>query len=483
MLKKYSLIILLSLVFIALTPAIAGNGLKLQLVYPANRAKISASSTFLIGSTSPDACLTINGKPAKVWEDGSFVEVVPLFKGINKFLIQSQSQTAKKELNYFVTVPVHKVSAKHDKIKPVFFTAQVTRDYAVTRNAPEQNRLTPLLKGTLLSITGKSGNNYRFKYSDNFYGWISKHSIKPVSNKNNQQTNSITNINLNSDGDYEYLRIAFSNKTPLIIEQPSPDKIKIKLFRSLSSGNLLANVLPPKSFVKELSWQQEAENCLSVSIKANSPQFWGYKYYYEGNNFVLRLKKPPEVNFFFPMVGKKICIDAGHGGKELGSVGPTAIPEKNINLAIAQNLKSILESRGAKVIMTRNSDRFVGLYDRVELADENNADILISIHNNALPDGKNPYETHGTTTYYYHNQSLPLAHCLQKSLAETLGFNDLGVLSGSFVLTRPFEQPSVLVEVGFMINPEEYRLLVTPEFQEKTAFALAQGVENFFLSK
>jgi len=236
----------------------------------------------------------------------------------------------------------------------------------------------------------------------------------------------------------------------------------------------------PKRLIK---LTQDLNNCLNLSIKTNSKQFWGYKYYYEGKTLVLRLRKPPQINSKHPLKGKVICIDAGHGGTELGSVGPTAIPEKLINLEIAENLKKILEKKGAKVIMTRDSDKDVGLDDRVNIANSNEAQVIVSIHNNALPDGKDPYIEHGTSTYYYHSQSLPLAKSIQKSLVPVMGFKNLGVLHSSFVLTRPTEALSVLVEVGFMINPDEYNLLITPEFQKKAAIGISRGLENFFLSQ
>ena len=191
---------------------------------------------------------------------------------------------------------------------------------------------------------------------------------------------------------------------------------------------------------------------------------------------MLKIRKP----FTNYIEGKIIVIDPGHGGKECGSIGPTEIPEKDVNLKISKYLKDELIKAGAHVYMTRESDEYVDLYDRVEYAKKKNADVLISIHNNALSDGQNPYITHGTETYYFQPQAKILAQSVQKNLIAANGFNDLGVKYGSLVLTRPTDPVSILVEVGFMINPYEYEELLKPENQQKYAVGIKNGIVEYF---
>jgi len=459
----------------------AEDCVKLEIIYPKNGATIDASSTF-IGNTEPDADLVINNQKVKIYSNGAFVQVVNLSKGVNNINIKSTKKHAVNEIFYTINVPEKKQVVQSLPFKPLSFIAEITKDYAVIRTAPAQDRLTPLPQGTTFNITGKKGNYYRFKYSDSKNGWISENDIKILPTGNYFSENIISTLNVDSDKNYVYLKLPLAQKTPFLIDQSNTNQLNLKIYGAKAGVNLVSYD-NASDFIKELKWTQESNDCLNLAINLNSKQFWGYKYYYEGNCLVLRLRKPPVVNVYYPLSGKIICIDAGHGGTELGSVGPTGVPEKIINLAIAQNLKEILEEKGAKVIMTRTSDEDVGLYDRVDIANLNEAQVIISIHNNALPDGKNPYIEHGTSTYYYHSQSLPLAKSIQQSLVPVMGFKDLGVLYSSFVLTRPTEALSVLVEVGFMINPDEYNLLITPEFQEKAAIGISQGLENFFLSQ
>jgi len=474
---------LLTLLFVTFMPVFAENKVKLEIIYPKNNAIINASSMFIVGNTEPNSDLLINNQTVKVYSNGAFVQMISLSNGINNINIKSQKGHAVNEITYTITVPESKNTyLPVVSPDPISVVAEITKDYAVTRTYPEQNRLTPLLQGTILNITGKLGTSYRFKYSDSMDGWISENDIKILSDGNCLYESLINTLNIDSDENYVYLKLPLTQKIPFLIDQSSENQMNLKLF-GVKAGINLFSYNNASDFIKELKWTQESNNCLNLSIKTNSKQFWGYKYYYEGNTLILKLKKPPHVDVNYPLKGKIICLDAGHGGTELGAVGPTAVPEKLINLGIANNLRKILEKKGAKIIMTRDSDKEVGLYDRVDLANSNEAQVIISIHNNSLPDGKNPYEEHGTSTYYYHPQSLPLAKSIQQSLVPTMEFKDLGLINRSFVLTRPTEALSVLVEVGFMINPYEYNLLITPEFQKKAAIGISQGMENFFLSQ
>lgn len=473
---------LLTLLFVTFLPVFAKNDVKIEIIYPKNGAKINATSVFIVGNTDKKACLTINDKPAKVYSNGAFVEITGLNKGINNIKIKAMKGHAAKEIDFTINVPFpEKTAASTVSIESLSTNAQITKDYAIIRKTAGGDRLTPLPSGTILNITGKFGDNYRFKYSTDKEGWISKNDVQLVSNENQIPENILNSANISSDENYVYIKLPITKKQPFLIEQPSENELNLKFFGAKTEKDIfLCENLT--DFLKELKLSQDIQESVKLSIKTSSKQFWGYKYYYEENNFVLKLRKPPVIEKERPLKGKIICIDAGHGGTELGSVGPTGIPEKTINLAIAQNLKKILEKNGAKVIMTRDSDKYTDLYDRVNIANLNEAQILISIHNNALPDGKNPYIEHGTSTYYYHPQSIPLAKNIQQELVKTLGFNNLGILNSSFVLTRPYELPSILIEVGFMINPDEYNLLITPKFQKKAAKSIAKGLENFFLS-
>ncbi len=113
------------------------------------------------------------------------------------------------------------------------------------------------------------------------------------------------------------------------------------------------------------------------------------------------------------------------------------------------------------------------------MAEKWDADLLISIHNNALPDGINPFNNNGTSVYYYHPHSKPLAESIHKYLLKETGLPDHGLYYGNLVLTRPTSMPAVLVECAFMMIPEQEALLKTDKFQRKCAKAILKGIEEY----
>jgi N-acetylmuramoyl-L-alanine amidase len=138
-----------------------------------------------------------------------------------------------------------------------------------------------------------------------------------------------------------------------------------------------------------------------------------------------------------------------------------------------------LADDGAIVVMSRTSDSAVGLWPRIKLANDSNADILVSIHNNALPDGVNPFANNGTSVYYNHPRSIPLAFAVQRALVRRLGLRDLGVGRGDLALVRPTWMPAVLTEGLFMMLPRQEAALRTEEGQLLYARGVYEGIKAF----
>jgi N-acetylmuramoyl-L-alanine amidase len=177
--------------------------------------------------------------------------------------------------------------------------------------------------------------------------------------------------------------------------------------------------------------------------------------------------------------GLSICLDPGHGGSESGAIGCGGMTEADINLGISLKLRDLLEREGAHVIMTRTTNAEVSLAKRVEIANQNNVDILLSVHNNALPDGRDPWTEHGTSSYWYHPQSTELAHALKIGIEHHLAFGDLATRWQNLALTRPSAMLSVLTESGFMVNPDEYAILEEPAGQEEAAQGMLKGLIDY----
>lgn len=171
-----------------------------------------------------------------------------------------------------------------------------------------------------------------------------------------------------------------------------------------------------------------------------------------------------------------IVVDAGHGGKDSGARGTTGVMEKELALDIAQRLAEKLQATGATVVMTRTEDAYPTLKERVAVAEENKAHIFISVHLNAAP---TPGKLSGTETYYYTGQSLLLAQCIHRSMVSALGRKDNGLRQRRFYVIRHTTMPSILSETAYINNPAEEQLLITPEFRQKAADALFNGLRNY----
>ena len=200
--------------------------------------------------------------------------------------------------------------------------------------------------------------------------------------------------------------------------------------------------------------------------------------------------KPTSVNYRTSggISGKIIVLDPGHGGSDPGAIGPTGLQEKQVTLPIAEYLKSILEAKGAKVILTRTTDVDVygphasgvdELQARVNVANGNQADAFISIHINSF---SNP-NVGGIATYYFDGseQSKKLASSVQEQIAEHSGFNgDRGIQPGNLYVLRHSLMPSILVELGFISNPKEESHLKESSTRQEFANELAKGLEVYF---
>lgn len=184
---------------------------------------------------------------------------------------------------------------------------------------------------------------------------------------------------------------------------------------------------------------------------------------------------------------KIITIDPGHGGSDSGAVGPNGYTEKEGAFAISQKVASILNQSGAKVVMTRDSDVDVygpnasarnELQARVDVGNNANSDIFVSIHCNAFV---NP-AANGTQTFYYGSsyQGQRLAQSIQEKMIEVNGLRDRGISTCNFYVVKHSYMPAVLIETAFITNYDEEALLSDDEWQTTMAKAIAEGINEYF---
>ncbi len=260
--------------------------------------------------------------------------------------------------------------------------------------------------------------------------------------------------------------------------------------------------------------RQEGKTILILNFKKSST--WKLFELYEPFRIVVDVKERPKGRIIKPLV-RTIVLDPGHGGGETGAVGKGGTAEKKLSLIFSKELKTILERNlGVRVILTREDDSFVSLDERTSIANNAKADLFISIHFNYSqdPSVKGPetyflsYEATDTESrlmayrenlgkikeapssdielilwdmaqsqYLY--QSSRLAEMIQMELSSELGVKNRGVKQAPFKVLMGATMPAVLVEVDFISNPDEEKLLLKQDFREGLEMAVFRGIEKY----
>jgi len=430
----------------------------LQIIYPKTEDYTTTSDkTFFTGNDAPDAALTINSTPVTIHPSGGFYFPVKLNYGENDFEISN----GKDVLRYKITrnKQTVKTTAEPEIINyktPVLFI--VDQNNAPLRSVPYdggQNRLQHFEKGIPLSVTGEYGDFYKVQLARDDYAWISKSALKKTEITGLKPVKILSYV-YDEKPDKRIFTLKLSGKTPYVLSE--------------ANHGFDLTVYNVSGYY---------ENKYEFHINETGKPF-GYKSYYKNRSeLVIEIKNFPVINKAAPLKDLTVTVDAGHGGAESGAAGCLGGYEKDINLAIAQKLQNYLQHAGANVVMTRNDDSEVSLNDRVKISQDANSDIFLSIHNNALPDSLADSNRTGSGTYWFYPQSKKLAETIHKSLLTETGLADDKVRAESFAVIRNTQSPAVLIEVGYMINPEDNSKLINPEFQDKAALAIMHGLENY----
>ncbi|MGE5509277.1 MAG: N-acetylmuramoyl-L-alanine amidase [Chitinophagales bacterium] len=179
-----------------------------------------------------------------------------------------------------------------------------------------------------------------------------------------------------------------------------------------------------------------------------------------------------------PVYRQKIYLDPGHGGSDPGAIGPGGLQEKEVNLDVALRVRDLLTDAGALVSLSRETDAFIPLHDRPKDANDRQVAAFVSLHHNA-----SLRKDTGTEVYYHpeHGASRDLAVEVQRRVPEALGLLNRGIkISREFVVLKETTMPAILVEGGFISNPDEEKRLADPAFRQKEAAAVAEGIIAFF---
>ena len=332
-----------------------------------------------------------------------------------------------------------------------------------------------LFPGTPLQVTGARAGFLRVRLDQALEAWVAESDTRELPATTLAPQRTALNARVVPDSGWVDVVIPTGERPAFQVEEQGTDLV-LTLYGT-QAGTDIIQYSRNDPFVRTVTWTADASDRVVYRVHLARAPF-GYLTMWNGSAFVLRVRRPPAVDAMHPLRGRTIAVDPGH--PPIGATGPTGLYEAVATLAVGERLRTMLEAAGAKVVMTRSTAAPVALGDRPIIARRANAEVLVSVHLNALPDGINPFRAQGSGAYFFHPQSEPLARALQRGMVAHMGLPNLGVYYDNLALARPTWMPSVLCEGAFIIIPEQEAALRTPEFQARYAQGIADGLAEYF---
>ncbi len=324
-----------------------------------------------------------------------------------------------------------------------------------------------------LNIVGKIDTKYKVQLTKYRTAFIDDDLIQFLPKGNFTPESLTSSLRAYGDSMYDYVTVGlFTRLAYQSFQLIDPSKIVVDVFGATNNTNWITQLENVKE-IKNVYYEQNAEDVFRVTIELKHPQHWGHQIYYRGNNLIIKIKRQPQN---LALNNLTIAVDAGHGGSNTGAGGPTGSSEKALSLAVALKLQNALTQQGAKVIMSRTTDRFFDNKERILFYRDSMPDLLISIHLNSAGD---PIRVSGTSTFYRYIGFKNLSHDIYKRMLE-LGLKEYGNTgSFNFMLNSPVEYPNALVETLFLSNPEDEMKILDENFQQQIADKIVLGIKDF----
>ncbi|MBA3671279.1 MAG: N-acetylmuramoyl-L-alanine amidase [Gemmatimonadaceae bacterium] len=496
-------------------PAVDGP-LAVRVTYPGPNQEItSRDSNFIFGSVgSGRASLTINGAPARVYPNGAFIAYVvnPQSSGRYELVALRGSDSARLMLPVrFRTVrvvskfelmpakPENQPTSRADTIAALNARVDSLRTL-VTRNDPiglvqlgqssalgDTDRTIvgrPIaggtykwffLPGTVVPVVERVGNSARVRLDRDLDVWVDTADAQPVAAGTVAPARVVSNMRTRGGANGVDVIIPVGARPPYLVEEA--DRAIVLTLYGTRANTDIVNYGTGDSLVRVIEWSQERVDRARITVRLRAAPY-GYLVAWENNALVLRLRGRPAIDERRPLAGLRLVVDPGH--PPIGATGPTGLREAQATLLVGLRLRELLQERGATVVMTRTEDVPVELGLRPIIARRANAHAFVSVHYNAYGDGTNPFLASGTGTYFFRAHSQPLAREVQRSLVAQIGLVDLGINYDNLAVTRPTWYPAILTEGAFMMLPDQEAAMRTPEFQDRYARGIADGLESYF---
>ncbi len=328
-----------------------------------------------------------------------------------------------------------------------------------------------------LKVIGKVGNNYKVRLSKYRTAYIPDDLVDFLPGGTFTPESLTDRWTVYGDSAFDYVQLGLFARLPYqSFQLVDPSKIIVDVFGATNNTNWITQLENTKE-IKNVFYEQIEDEVFRITIELKHAQHWGHSIYYKGNALVIKVKRQPQDLSLNKLT---IAVDAGHGGSNTGAGGPTGSSEKMITLAISLKLQQALEQQGAKVIMTRTTEKLFENKERILFYRDSVPDLLISIHLNSSSD---PIRVTGTSSFYRYIGFKDLSNAIHKRMLE-LGLKDQGNNgSFNFMLNSPTEYPNALVETLFLSSPEEEAKILDEGFQKQIADKIVQGIKDFLNSR
>ena len=320
----------------------------------------------------------------------------------------------------------------------------VTTSEAVTRKAPSEwaDRLTPWPKGAEVEVLGVFDRWAYCRWHKQPI-WVQTKSLQIT--KEAHQAPVLESIEHQVNGLEETFIVQLSRLEPPKVSL-SPEQLQATWHVSSASELSLEKPIELSKEKATLTVQREGLSLCGYRLQALDCSRW---------ELTVRWLPANPTDWI-------IVLDAGHGGEEHGTHFLDGTPEKTVTLAATKHIENQLRTQGFQHIhQTRTEDKDVSLQERTDTIQAVKPHLCVSVHFNALPDGRNPMAEQGACTFYYHRHAKPIAQWIQNLLTHRYKRPDYGLLEGSYVMTRESSCLSVLVEIGFAIHPAEANTLIS----------------------
>ena len=325
-------------------------------------------------------------------------------------------------------------------------------------------------EGIVFKVVGEKGDLYKVQLSQNRYAFMEKEYLEPTEEE--VETVTTGSWRVANKGDYDQVYISLPKRLPYHYwTELDPTRICIDVFGAMDNSNWMTQYFDTE-IIEYVDFNQVESDVYRVIIKLKEKYSWGYSVDYSGTNLVINVNHAPQPT----IKGMVIGLDAGHGGKHPGAISASGLKEKDVNLSLVNEVKALLEAKGAKIVMSRDGDQGPTMGERKKTFKDAGVDLMISIHNNS---GGSPLSEMGSCTAYKHVSDRALAVAMQKRLVE-LGHKNFGVIGNfNFSLNAPTEYPNVLLEVLFMSSLPEEEKLADVQYHKKVAKQVVLALEDY----